>query len=87
MPHDSDRPRDSREPPLERFEWHEVRAEGCYLHLASGLVARIYGEDLASGEARRETGGGPVVLLDANPGAPMEHLRRVAARHGLRCTA
>lgn len=88
MPHDSDRHRDSAQSPLERLEWHDIREAGCYLHVATGLVARVYLEDLAAGQGGpRSAGGGTVVRLDGNPGTPMPHLRHIAERHGLKCLA
>ena len=61
MPHDSDPPRAAPAAPLERCEWQDVRDAGCYLHLASGLIARVYAEDVAPGT----TGGmqsGPIIV-------------------------
>ena len=88
MPHDSDPPRAAPAAPRERCEWQDVRDAGCYLHLASGLIARVYAEDVAPGTTGDDrAGGGTVVRLDPNPGAPMEHLRRIAERHGLRLSA
>lgn len=67
------------------MDWSEIQEPGSYLHLASGLIARVYAEDLASaGSHRGVPGGGPVVRLLANPGAPITALREIAEHLGLR---
>ncbi len=72
----------------ESMEWCQVCEPGSYLHLSSGLVARVYAEDLEAGRSRHEhAGGGVVVRLDSNPGAPMTRLRTIAAQRGLRMTS
>jgi hypothetical protein len=89
--HVPNEPRDEPTPAparLEQLEWDEVRTPGSYLHLASGLIARVYAEDLdprATNAAMR--GGGAVVRLLPNPGAPMALLREIATRHGFRVNA
>ncbi len=66
------------------MDWSDIREPGSYLHLTTGLIARVYPEDLPvaashPGVAR----GGPVVRLLPNPGAPLAVLREIAARYGL----
>ena len=72
---------------LPRVEWDEIRAPGCYLHLATGLLARVYAEDLANRSPGIASGGGRCVRLSENPGATMAQLREVAAKHGLEVNA
>ena len=70
---------------LDQMEWCEIREPGCYLHIASGLVARVYAEDVAGAKADRQGhGGGRVVRLLPNPGAPLAMLREIAEHHGFR---
>lgn len=70
---------------LGRMEWSDIREPGIYLHIASGLIARVYAEDVAAvGTRAGGLGGGPVVRLVPNPSAPMAVLREIAERHGLR---
>lgn len=70
--------------PLARLEWNEVREPGCYLHVSTGLLARVYAEDLEVVHAQwNGAGGGVVVRLDPNPGAPLGRLREIASHHGL----
>lgn len=66
---------------LAAMDWSEVREPGSYLHLASGLIARVYPEEL-SASPDRPAGVGAVVRLDANPHAAIAALREIAHRHG-----
>lgn len=71
-------------PRLDLMDWSEIHEAGCYLHVASGLLARIEAEDLE--DDRRGAGhdrpGGLVVRLSSNPRAPIQLLRLVARSHG-----
>ncbi|MFN8587418.1 MAG: hypothetical protein U0704_06410 [Candidatus Eisenbacteria bacterium] len=66
------------------MDWSEIRSPGAYLHLASGLLARVYDGDV---EERPRGGGGRFVKLSDNPGLPLEKLRAIAAQHGLEVNA
>lgn len=70
--------------PLPRLDWSEIRAPGAYLHLASGLLARVYEDDV---NAHARTGGGRCVRLSENPGMPLAKLREIAADHGFEVNA
>lgn len=72
---------------LPLVDWDEIRAPGCYLHLATGLLARVYPEDVASRSQGHASGGGSCARLSENPGATMAQLREIAARHGLEVNA
>ena len=73
---------------LERMDWCDVHEPGCYLHLASGLLARLYLDDIRQRDGvPHESGGGQVVRISASPGAPLELLRAIAQRHGLKVNA
>lgn len=87
-PNDPNLPPATPRGPLERMDWSEIREPGSYLHVASGLIARVYPEDVADTTERHAgAGGGPVVRLLPNPGAPMAVLREIAERHGLQVNA
>ena len=68
---------------LVELDWDEVSESGCYLLVASGLLARLYLEEL---RARRQgsysKAGARVVKLSDNPGDPLQTLRAIAERHG-----
>ncbi len=72
---------------LPRVEWEEIDAPGSYLHLATGLLARVYAEDLENRPKGHGGNGGRCVRLSANPGAAMTQLREIAASHGLKVNA
>lgn len=79
---------DSPPPPLEQMDWCDIHEPGCYLHIASGLLARLYSDDILHRNATElERGGGQVVRLAASPGAPLKQLRAIAQRHGLSVNA
>lgn len=67
------------------MDWNQISEPGSYLHIATGLIARVYPEDLAAPLAHRENEcGGLVVRLLSNPGAPISVLREIGERHGFR---
>lgn len=72
----------SREPSLPQFDWNDIEEPGCYLHLPSGLLARVSSEELAPLPPRTSSGG-RVIRLSANPGAPLAELREIARTHAL----
>jgi hypothetical protein len=61
----------------------EIDQAGSYLHLATGLLARVFPEDLASTRGAFAGGSaGRVARLSPNPAAPIDALRMLAAhRH------
>jgi hypothetical protein len=64
---------------LHELDWVDVAEPGCYLMIASGLLARVYQEDLdAAGKSPRAGAGTRVVRLSSNPRALVEVLRAVA---------
>lgn len=81
-PHD-----DQDDGTLPRVDWDDIRSPGCYLHLATGLLARMYAEDLARRPQRLGGTGGCCVRLSPNPGESMPQLREIAAKHGLEVNA
>lgn len=69
--------------PLPELDWNEISEPGCYLHLASGLLARMSAETIAGGrrEARADFAN-RVVKLTGDPETSLAALRILAARHG-----
>ncbi|OGT28379.1 MAG: hypothetical protein A2Z17_05585 [Gammaproteobacteria bacterium RBG_16_66_13] len=62
-----------------------IREPGCYLHIASGLLTRIYQDDLGTdnpGHALSDAG--QVARLSGDPDTPLNLLRIVASRHRYR---
>jgi hypothetical protein len=75
-----ERPQAGRLPEL---EWNEIAEPGCYLHLASGLLARMFPETIQGGRHAVQTAApNRVARLAEDPGAPLTALRLLAARHG-----
>ncbi len=71
--------------PLRELDWSDIQEPGVYLHLASGLVARIYAEDLSGKDLRVESsGGGRLIRLCDDPSTPLMQVRSLAEQHGLR---
>jgi hypothetical protein len=70
---------------LDRMDWSEIHQAGCYLHLVSGLLARVFDGEPTENRGRFTQGRvGAVVRLSENPHAPITLLREVAASHGLK---
>jgi hypothetical protein len=72
--------RDARGPTLEEMNWADVREPGCYLHVATGLLARVRADEIVA-QTREDggaTGGGQVVRLSSNPETPLPTLRGIA---------
>lgn len=67
---------------LTRMPWERIREPGCYVHLPSGLLARLSLEDLAD-FATGTRSGGTAVRLSTDPGTAIDRLREIARRHGL----
>jgi hypothetical protein len=68
---------------VEEMEWSEIHEPGCYLHIGSGLLARVFLEELAdmrSGHALV----GRVARLATSPHLPVTTLRLIATRSGYR---
>lgn len=66
--------------PLPEMYWDEIRDPGCYLHLASGHLARIHAEDLNPSGAPAT----PILRmarLSPDPETPLERLRAIARAH------
>jgi len=69
------------------MDWNDIHEPGCYLHVTSGLVARIFADDIAKQGTRGhegDLGGGPAFCLSTNPRTPIDVLRQFAARYQLR---
>lgn len=79
---DESRERPAPEAPLMEMEWGDIREPGSYLLVSSGLIARIYAEDIPGFEERPRRAAGTVVRLLSNPRAPLGLLREIAERHG-----
>ncbi len=63
--------------------WGEIRDPGCYLHLPSGLLARIFSREVAPGAQEGGSPSGAAVKLSNDPSAPLGLLRDIARRHTL----
>jgi hypothetical protein len=76
-------PHDAANTTLPELDWGEIAAPGCYLHLVSGLLARVFAEELVlarhQAPSAREN---RVVRLSNHPGTSLATLRVIAARHG-----
>jgi hypothetical protein len=68
---------------VDEMDWSDVREPGCYLHLSTGLLARVRAADAAT-MCQGDGYGGQVARLSANPEAPIALLRAVAARSSYR---
>jgi hypothetical protein len=66
------------------MDWAEVQEPGCYLHLATGLLARIRAGEIDGNAHATNGGGGPVARLSGNPEAPLAALRAIAQRSSYR---
>ena len=70
---------------LHELEWDDIREPGCYLMIASGLLARIYPEDLFGDRGAGLRGNGTrVVMLSENPRLPVGSLRNIAEQRSYR---
>ena len=81
MAEDSVQGADSRGASERLIDWDDIREPGCYLHVTSGLVARIFPDDIANPSEDRHAGqfsGGPVICLSPNPNTPIDVLRQFA---------
>ena len=68
---------------LPELDWEEIAEPGCYLLIASGLLARIYPDEArARRRGARSAAGARVAKLSDNPGDPLQGLRATARRHG-----
>jgi hypothetical protein len=68
---------------LPELEWNEITEPGCYLHLGSGLLARMFPETIRGGRHVVQTAvPNRVARLAEDPGAPLTALRLLAGRHG-----
>lgn len=68
---------------LVELDWDEISEPGCYLLVASGLLARIYLDEIRHGyQGPPSKAGARVVRLSNNPGDPLQALRAIAERHG-----
>ncbi len=67
---------------LLELDWAEISEPGCYLLISSGLLARIYPDEVrARRRGPRSRAGARVVKLSDNPGDPLQTLRSIAERH------
>ncbi len=66
---------------LPELDWNDISKPGCYLMIASGLLARVHPEDLAPDRDDQDHGrGARVVMLSDNPRMSVPSLRAIA--HG-----
>jgi len=65
------------------LDWSQIDAPGCYLHLPSGLLARVFARE--ESPVARGTGptGGIAVRLADDPHTPIQRLREIAERDTL----
>jgi len=74
-----------RSDPVIELEPSEIHEPGCYMHVASGLLVRLFPEDFAlTIEPLVGACIGPLARLSDNPGLPVIALRAIAASHQLR---
>jgi hypothetical protein len=73
---------DGTREPLAELDWSEIAEPGCYLHLVSGLLARVFPEELGRGPRATSNHENRVARLSGDPGTSLAALRIVAARHG-----
>ena len=70
---------------LHEMEWDDISEPGCYLMIASGLLARVHPEDLSSDRPAGLKGTGTrVVMLSDNPRLPLGSLRTIAIQGNYR---
>jgi hypothetical protein len=68
---------------LQQLDWGQIKEPGCYLHVSTGLLARIFAEEL-----ERERPSNPsmssmqVAKLATDPLTAVATLRAIASRHG-----
>lgn len=65
---------------VDELDWSDVREPGCYLHVATGMLARIRSEDLTRMEDAEPGQAGQVARLSSNPDTPVGLLRAIAER-------
>lgn len=65
------------------LDWGQIDEPGCYLHLPSGLLARVFARE--DSPARRESSarGGVAVRLSSDPHTPLDRLREIAVSNAL----
>ena len=63
--------------------WCDIRQPGCYLHLPSGLLARVFTTEAAALNQGSGPRGGTAVQLDPDPATPVSVLREIAGRLSL----
>ena len=69
---------------IQEMDWGQIHEPGCYLHIASGLLARVFREELPDVHIGTSGMVGRVARLTDNPHATVTTLRSVAARSGYR---
>jgi hypothetical protein len=67
---------------LDEMDWEEISEPGCYVHIGSGLLARVYQQDLRPSRSERAASGrNQVARLSKDPETGLDELRAIAARH------
>ena len=66
---------------LHELDWDDISEPGCYLMIATGLLARVHPEDLGGDRSLGQPGTGTrVAMLSDNPRTPLDSLRVIAIR-------
>jgi hypothetical protein len=83
VPTDEAARRSSDEPePLLELDWGEITEAGCYLLVATGLLARVHADEAETRrKAPRSLTGARVARLSSNPSDPLQLLRTIAESH------
>ncbi len=73
----------SANPELPQLDWGQINEPGCYLHVSTGLLARIFPEELERERSSdRSLCSMRVAKLATDPLTPVAILRSIASRNG-----
>jgi hypothetical protein len=68
---------------LPTLDWTEIREPGCYLHIRTGLLMRVFPEEVGRGHLPIAPGGAMLMVrLSPDVGTSVVILRSIARRHG-----
>jgi hypothetical protein len=67
---------------LRECDWNDIDEPGCYLHIRSGMLMRVFADELDSVASDMPEGTMRMVKLSRNPRASLPKLRDIASRHG-----
>jgi hypothetical protein len=66
---------------LEELDWNDMQEPGCYLHIPSGTLMRVYADELDT-VSDMPQGAMRMVRLSRDPRTSLLRLRDTADRHG-----